>query len=295
MELSASAWGSRLAIGLVIIALGTLYGRGWSNRQTDLKPPQRWQTATFVLGLSLAGFTLISEFATIAHRYYSVREIQHILITGLVPLLLLVSDPIVTLAAGLPTSMSKSFYALNDPKRHSYQLLRRITSPGLIWVMFVTLFWLWHDPTLMQATRKHGWIHAIEIGSLMLVALLYWWQIAEVRPRLHRPMKGLVKLSYVFMGMLPIKLLGIFLLFGSETIAGAAVTHETADLVKVGNLIIADKSLGALILWVMGGFTYTYSAIFLAGRQLGIEEAKPVRPISVLEEDETWRAPAIRR
>ncbi len=287
-------WLGRFVIALLIIGVGALYGRGWANRQKEARPPHRWQSATFVLGLSLAGFTLVSEFVTLAATYYSAREVQHILITGMVPLLLLISDPFVTIMAGLPDHQQQRI----DKKWQSPTVQKwahRLTAPGLVWSAFVVTFWLWHDQNLIAASRDSAWVHLLEISSLVTIGCLYWWQIAEVRPRLHRPMKGLLRLGYVFAGMIPIKLLGLFLLFGSETIAGGNVTYNTAELLQFGHIIIADRSLAAVILWFIGGFTYTYSAIFLAGRQMGVEEAKPTRARSILEEDETWRAPAIRR
>ena len=112
-------------------------------------------------------------------------------------------------------------------------------------------------------------------------------------------MPPLLRIIYALAGMLPIKILGIFLLFGNETVVGGSQLHHLANegqkMLQIGNLTIADRSLGALLLWVIGGFTYTLTALFFASRQMGKEGDKPPLPVSILEQDETWRAPAINR
>lgn len=289
----------RIITALLLIGAGTVYGIGWNRLQRSDERPSKKQAVMFVAGVALAAFTLVSRFAVLATTYYSVREAQHILITGLVPFFLLISEPYVVMSAGLPKPIRHTIKTWGDPKHTVNKVIRMVTSPALVWAMFVSLFWLWHDLALMEAARNYAWVHLLEIGSLMGVAFLYWWHIADARPKLRRPMSPMLRIFYAFAGMLPIKILGIFLLFGNETVVGNShlghLAHEGQQMLQIGSLIIADRSLGALLLWVIGGFTYTYTAVFFAGRQMGKEGDKPPLPVSILEQDETWRAPAIDR
>ena len=295
------AWVGRIALLFLLLLMGTIYARGWARLQnvTPLQnakdnphpTPLRWQLAAFIGGLAMTGFALISSLESFAGEFFWVRVIQHILITGIIPLLLFVSDPYYTIKAGLPATARTRLSAIAKQRSHWYKTLVAITAPSVIWVVFVANFWLWYDDSMIAAARTYALVHVIEVVTLLGTACFYWWHIAGAAPRLHKPMPHVIRIMYAFIGMLPIKLMGMVLLFGSETGAGSG-SHT---MVAFRNFEIADKSLGAILIWVVGGATYTYAATFLAGRFVGLEEEKPALPRSVLEEDSLWIAPGLRR
>ena len=294
-ELGTIGWIWRIVVTVGLLFFGWAYGQGWSKINGKDRPPQ-WGIVTFAVGLGLVGFALVSPFGRFSDRYFFVRTLQHVLITGLVPLFLLVSNPYPVLKASLPpTWLGRFLEFLDRPNLRKWAAW--CSSPGLILGAFVATFWLWHDPYLINASSRFPIVRFLESGSMIFVSSLYWWQISEAAPRLHRPMPPLVRMLYVLCGMLPIKLIGLVMLFGLETRSGGGnVVHNSAELmVTLGNMTMADKSLGALILWGMGGFTYTYTAIYFATRALGKEGEKPPFPTSILETDDAWRAPGIRR
>lgn len=274
-------WFWRGLLLIILLVCGYRFSLGWVRlNKAESGSLARWQLGTFCAGLALIGLLFISPLETFANRYFSVRVIQHILLTGIVPLLLLVSDPFVAW---------QSEWHISARTR---RIVTVLTSPGLVWGAFVAVFWLWYDPFLINAANQYGWVRLLEVVSLLATSSLYWWHIAAAQPRLHRPMPSVVRVIYAFGGMLPIKFLGLALLIGEETL----LVRDSAEiLITFGNFSMADKTLGALLIWLVGGATYTYTATFLAGRWISIEEIKPERPTNVLLEEETWVAPGIRQ
>lgn len=293
-ELGTNDWLWRITATVGLFFMGWAYSRGWLRLAKDRRPPQ-WGMITFAAGLGLIGFCLVSPFGRFGERYFFIRTLQHVLLTGLVPLLLLVADPYPVLKASLSAKLRESFEEfVRRPNFRKWATW--CSSPGLVLGEFVAIFWFWHDPAMIAAASRFPVVRFLELGSLTFISCLYWWQISEAAPRLHRPMPPIVRILYALCGMLPIKLLGLVMLFGLETrVGGGNVAHDSAELmVTIGNFTMADKSLGALLLWVMGGFAYTYTAIYFATRAIGKEGEKPSLPTSILEGDEIWRAPAIR-
>ena len=299
-QLTIWGWMARIGLLLLLLTTGAVYVRGWvlaqSNADSESRPKQ-WHMATFIAGLAMTGLALISWLEALTGEYFSVRVVQHVLLTAVVPFLLLVADPYETIRMGLPASAEN--YLSRQSKKHSrYRaILKAVTAPSVVWVVFVANFWLWHDAMMIEAARTMAWVHVIEVFSLLGTACLYWWHIAGAAPRLHTPMTPVIRILYSFIGMVPIKLMGMVLLFGAETMVGnggGRVVYDSAEkLVTIGSITVADRSLGAIIIWVLGGVTYTYAATFLAGRFVGQEEEKPSMAVSLLEDDSNWIAPGI--
>ena len=275
--------------------MGYAYIRGWLRLAKDRRSPQ-WGMISFAIGLTLIAFCIVSPFGRFGERYFFIRTFQHIFLTGLVPLLLLIGDPYPVLKANFSSTKWGDSFEEFVRRPNFRKWVTWCSSPGLVLGEFVAIFWFWHDPAMVDAASRFPVVRFLELGSLTFISFLYWWQISEATPRLHRPMPTVVRILYALCGMLPIKLLGIVMLFGLETrVGGGNVAHDSAELmVTIGNFTIADKSLGALFLWVMGGFTYTYTAVYFATRAIGKEGEKPSMPTSILEGDDIWRAPAIR-
>lgn len=281
----------RIAVIIFLLILAISYLRGAKNNPTS----KTWQSVTFISGLSLIAFIIASPFTDFSNRYFFIRVLQHILLTGLTPFLIIMSNPYNTFRHALKPSHRPKIYNALTSRPWLKPLAKRITSPGLVWMTFVTLFWLWYDPQILAITQNNPIAHTFEMLSLLTVASLYWWHISAAAPQLHTPMPQGLRMFYAFAGMLPIKILGLIILFGNETLVGGSVIHDTSttQMVNVGNVTFADKSLGAMIIWIVGGITYITSALVLAGRWMGKEEARPHMPFSILEDETTWRPPGL--
>ena len=292
MSISLTAWLARALLITLLLAASATYGRGLVLLQ-DERRPARWQSVLFFAGLILLAVTLVSPLDSLVAIWFAARALQQLLLTELIPFLLLVSNPFPAIRAGLPAVVRATVRPLWENKR-SRAVLTFATTPALAWLFFVTTFWFWHDTAMIALVSRNGWAHAVEVVSLLGISALYWWHITASEPHIHRPMSPLVRLFYTFIGILPIKLTGIIMLFNNETmVGGRRVVAEDALRITLGNVSLTDNTVGSIIIWVIGGIMYACAALLLASRYIGREEAKPPLPVNPLEDDELWVAPGL--
>jgi cytochrome c oxidase assembly factor CtaG len=104
----------------------------------------------FAAGLGLAALTLTSPLNALADGYlFSAHMAQHILLLLVVPALLLLGLPRGLTLAPRPTWLGH---------------------PLLGWGAGVGAMWLWHAPALCNAAVASRPIHAVQTGSLLLLA-----------------------------------------------------------------------------------------------------------------------------
>ncbi len=290
MPISLLGWIARALLVTTLLLLAATYGRGLALVSSD-QAPRRWQPPVFFLGLIMLAATLVSPLETLVAKYYTARALQQLFLTEMIPFLLLASNPFRPIFTGLPAPIRTRLHPLrNSPT------IRALTMPAAAWLFFVTTFWFWHDASMIEIVSRNGWMHVVEIGSLLLVSSLYWWHIVAAEPRIHPPMSLLVRLMYAFIGILPIKLTGIVMLFGIETrVGGYNLPDENTLLVNFFGAILPDKTAGSIVIWVVGGIMYATAALLLASRYFGREESKPELPVNPIEDEDLWVAPGIGR
>lgn len=287
MDITLLGWIARGLVLLLLLLLGVWYRRG--IQQTTDQPP-RSRRNLFYLGLLFTALVLVSRLEQLVATYYTARAVQQLFLTEIIPFFIMAANPYPFLRSGVPEVVIGRFRFLKSHKKR----LKQLTSPAIVWGAFVTTFWFWHDEALIRAVSDNNWLHVIEVASLLAISCLYWWHIAAALPHLHRPMSPFVRILYAFVGILPVKLTGLIMLFGQESRVGGYVTGANGRLmIELGNVQIADNSLGAIIIWVIGGVMYGITAIYLGNRLMGVEENKPLLPVNPIEDDELWIVPGI--
>ncbi|MGB1251083.1 MAG: cytochrome c oxidase assembly protein [Candidatus Promineifilaceae bacterium] len=286
-------WIGRASVVLLIVCVGAVYARGLAMQHADEKPSQL-QIASFLLGLLLLLIALTSRLEDLVSQFFTARAFQQLLITEPIPFLLMAANPypVLKVGAGRGGRILIDWLKASGGWRHN---LAAVTRPGFVWAMFVMLFWFWHDESMIAASNQYGLVHALEVVSLFGFATLYWWHIAAVAPYLHTPLSSNVRIFYAFLGILPIKLTGIVMLFGLETVVGGYRTDYAGEvMLQWGDgLQFSDNSAGAILIWVIGGIMYALAVTTLGGRALSIEEAKPELPQNPLLDDSLWAPPGI--
>lgn len=268
------------------VALGTavlLYLRGW-RMQPSLEP---WRLLTFVIANFLLATALFSPLHNLATRYFSIHVLQRLLLVSLIPLCFLSGNPLPILFAGLPPQIQSKLETLPLESPQIYASLQMALHPLPVWFLFTSTFWLWHDVQMDRLVLQNGWLHRLENVALLGTAVLYWWHILAISPRLHSPLPLLWRVGYAALGASPVKLVGLVLLF-SET----AVYQYPAELqLNTATLDITDQSLGAGLIWILGGIVFTWTAVLLMRDWLKDEDEKPILPDSAWSTKESMLAP----
>lgn len=252
-----------------------------ATRGSRLAAAGAWAALLLLLGV------LLPPVNALARRYFFVHALQQLLLVAWIPGLLLAADPLPRLWRRLPRGWRAR--GLRWLRRHRARLRawRWLLGPGAAYVGFTAVFWLWHDPALHRLLLRSDALWALEKATLLGTALLYWWHITAAAPRLFAPLPLLVRAGYTLMGAWPIKLTGIVLLFGRQTV------YSYPGEVRLPGLDVTGHGLGAMIVWTVGGIFYTSVALWLVRQWLGGEEQKPPLPLSAWASDEALRVPGM--
>lgn len=271
-------------IGIMLGTAVLVYGRGW-RRQVPNQRPGFWRIVAFSTAVVILALALLSPLHTLATHYFSLHVLQRLLLVSVVPLAFFSGNPLPVLLAGLPAAWQHKLAQLPHTQSRLCRLWQRCTGPVPIWFLFVSTFWLWHDVQIDRLLLQVHWLHRLENMTLLFAAFFYWWHILAASPRLHRPMHPLWRVGYAALGAAPVKLVGLVLMFTST-----AVYQYPAE-VSLYNLQITDQSLGAAMVWAVGGIVFTWTAVLLMRDWLREEDSKPGLPESVWSSEEMMLAP----
>lgn len=277
-------WGIIGLLGTAVL----MYGAGW-RRQPALTSsallPHPWRGVSFVVAVLLLCLALVSPIHAMAVRYFSIHVLQRLLLVALVPCLFFSGNPLPILFAGFPSKLQKKLVQLPQRAPRLMRLIIRCSAPVPVWFLFVSTFWLWHDAQMNRLLLQVYWVHRLENVTLLGTAVFYWWHIMAASPRLHPAMPPLWRVGYAALGAAPVKLVGLVLMFTST-----AVYHYPAEI-SFYNLEITDQSVGAAIVWAVGGVVFTWTAALLMRSWLKEEDEKPGLPESVWSSEEMMLAP----
>lgn len=283
-------WHWQPGLLLLVGAVGFFYGRGWRRARVTSEPITQWRLISFVGGILLLLVALISPLYDLGSYYLFARVSQHILILAPVPALLMAGNPWPIIKLGLPRSWQRWVTAHWGAGTEGRGRIAQYTPVGAIWIGFLACFSLWYDPVLHAAARQIPWLRSLEWLTMLAGALVYWWIVAQARPRLHPLPNFWLRVLFAGIGAFPIKVLGGLLLF-SETIIYAYPANDIQVLDVAGEQ--AQQYLGAIIVWFLGGVTFTNAAFILIRNWLQIEEGKPTLYIDRLSTEKRMLAPGL--
>ncbi|MEU5683745.1 MULTISPECIES: cytochrome c oxidase assembly protein [Streptomyces] len=240
LELSADPF---FLIGC-LVALA-LYGWGVARlvRRGDKWPVGR--TVSFVLGILTVLLVMCTKLNDYGMVMFSVHMVQHMVISMLSPILLLLGAPITLALRALPAAGR----GRKGPREWLLRLLHSryikiITHPAFTIPLFIaSLYALYFTPlfdTLMGSKAGHigMMVHFLAVG------LVFFWPIMGVDPGPHRP-GYIMRMLELFAGMPFHAFFGIALMMASQPMIGTYM-HPPASL---GIDALADQEAAGGIAW----------------------------------------------
>ncbi|MFI6370216.1 cytochrome c oxidase assembly protein [Streptomyces sp. NPDC050546] len=202
-----------------LVGLG-LYGWGVVRlvRRGDKWPVGR--TVAFVVGVLTVALMMCTKLNDYGMVMFSVHMVQHMVISMVSPILVLLGAPVTLALRALPTAGRgrKGARELLLMFLHS-RYMRIITHPAFTIPLFIaSLYGLYFTPlfdTLMSSKPGH-------IGMMVhffAVGLVFFWPIMGVDPGPHRP-GYLMRMLELFAGMPFHAFFGIALMMASEPMVG---------------------------------------------------------------------------
>ncbi len=293
------SWDLRPEVIILLASAGILYTLGWWRlKKRSLKHPGRnrwrasapWRPVAYIGGLFILAIALLSPIDVLASQLFIMHMIQHLLLMMIVPPLLLLANPLPFVLWGLPKQLRLQAGRILNPGAKFRHFLQRTTGPGLVWLLFVIVYWGWHDPNAYNLALENGFIHDLEHITFFLVSILFWWHVTGAGPRIHRTLSPIGRSAYALTAIPPSMLAGIAIVFAS----GPIYTYYVAMPRLWGISVMEDQRIAGVIMWVPGSMMYIVAALILIGRWLQQEERKPALPQSAWASAEALAAPGVK-
>lgn len=233
----------------------------------------RWQALAFAWGWLTLAVALVSPLHEYGEHLFVAHMIEHELLMAVAAPLLAVSRPLGTFLHALPQSWRRTLVGVGFRIEGFWHIL---VMPAVATVLHAIAIWVWHIPTLLDATLENELMHRLQHISFIGTALLFWWAILR-RPRCDYGMGAL----HVFATMVHTGILGALLTLAPRVLYPA----QTADASAFGFTPLEDQQLAGLFMWVPGGALYLFAGLLLGWYWLTL----PARPIQFGKQSRTGR------
>lgn len=260
-----------LDVGLPILAAGALYAIGvirlW-RRSGQARAARAGQAASFAAGLIVLVFALLSRLERLGQELFAFHMIQHELLMLVAAPLLVCGRPLAVWLWAFPRGGRQWLSRLGETRSFA-AFWRTVTSPLSAWTLHAIVLWVWHAPSLFDATLVDRGIHNLQHVTFLLSALLFWFALLNARAR---EAQG-VAILYLFTTTVHAGALGALITFAARP----WYPHYLATAPKWGLTALEDQQLGGLIMWVPASMVFVGFALVLLARWIDAGPPEPVR------------------
>ncbi|WP_330302929.1 MULTISPECIES: cytochrome c oxidase assembly protein [unclassified Streptomyces] len=240
------------------------------------------RTSAFVIGVLTVMLVMCTKLNDYGMVMFSVHMVQHMVISMLSPILILLGAPITLALRALPvasTRGSKGPRELLLMFLHS-RYMRIITHPAFTIPLFIaSLYGLYFSPifdSLMGS--KAG--HIAMMCHFLAVGLVFFWPIMGVDPGPHRP-GYLMRMLELFAGMPFHAFFGIALMMASEPMIN---TYKNPPA-SLGIDALADQNAAGGIAWAFSEIPSVLVLIALLFQWYGSEQRQAKRSDRAADRD----------
>jgi len=268
------SWDVRIDVLLTLTLLGALQFRGWMRlrRRGAVRFANGWRLASYMAGLLVLAIALMSPIDLFSDQLFFMHMIQHLLLMMVAPPLLWLANPFATGLWGLPRSWRLTVGDWFQGNSRLRPILRRLTAPGIAWMLFIVALLGWHDPHAYDLALRNEWVHNLEHLTFFVTAMLFWWHVVGAGPQIHGRMHPFLRIVYVLAAVPPNMLLGVAI-----SLANAPIYIYYTTMPRIFGLsVMDDQTLGGLIMWIPGSMMYIVAALVLIARLFGNDRARPM-------------------
>lgn len=259
-------WGAWTFEPVTVAALAlsaTLYAVGlrrlWRAAGID-RGIRRAEAWSFAVGWLLLVLSLVSPLHALGGVLFSAHMTQHEVLMTVAAPLLVIGRPLVPFIWALSPAWRRRTGRWSESAPVA-AVWRGLTHPLVAFVVHGAAVWVWHAPSLYDASVTSEVVHTAQHVSFFATALLFWW--VALRGRAARG--GIpASIAMLFGTTLHTGALGALLTL-SATLAYSSYVATTGPW---GLTPIEDQQIGGLIMWVPGGVAYVLAALVLMSRLL---------------------------
>ncbi|OKK03335.1 hypothetical protein AMK26_17570 [Streptomyces sp. CB03234] len=266
--------GCLLALGLYAWGVARLRGRG------DSWPVGR--TVFFVVGVLSVALVMCTGLNDYGMVMFSVHMVQHMVISMLSPILLLLGAPVTLALRALPVASRRGDKGPRElllALLHS-RYMRIVTHPAFTIPLFIaSLYALYFTPLFdFLMSSKPG--HIAMMVHFLAVGLVFFWPIMGVDPGPHRP-GYVMRMLELFAGMPFHAFFGIALMMATEPMV-KVYENPPASL---GIDALADQNAAGGIAWAFSEIPSVLVLIALVYQWYRSEQRQAVRKDRAADRD----------
>ena len=219
------------------------------------------QAIAFAGGMLALLAALVSPIDGLGEDYlFSAHMVQHVLLSDIAPLLLLLGLSRVIMRPATRRLMRVE------------RALGPLANPVTGIVIWLTIMYVWHLPALYDAATENPLIHVLEHVSFFAAGLALWWPLVQPVPMRHR-LTGLQPIGYIGAAKAGLAALGLYLAWSSTALYPY---YETTPRIW-GLSPVEDQNVGGVIMMVEQSFTLVLVMVALFVRALTQSEEEQRR------------------
>jgi len=266
IEISQIITGLALLISLGVYITGTV--RLWRSAGRG-HGISLGAAGAFSAGWVSLAISLIGPFHTLSESLFSAHMTQHEILMLISAPLIVLGRPQIAAVWALPRARRSVVGSITNADPFVV-VWRFISGSFVAFLIHAAALWIWHIPTLFDATLESDWIHALQHASFFGTALLFWWAIINSSVDWKSSFVGVL---FLFLTSLHSGILGAFLTF-THQIWYPVYLNSTGAF---GLTPLEDQQLGGLIMWVPAGLVYIGAGLTMFARLLSESERRAVR------------------
>jgi putative copper resistance protein D len=222
-----------------VIAAGLYLHRAYRTLPKQGERWPAWRTVSFLGALVVLVVTVQSSIDVYGHELFWLHMVEHLLLIMVVPVLVILGQPIRLLATG---------------NEHASRLLRTralsiITFPLLALAAYAAVLVGTHLTGFMPAMLSHNWLHEVEIVLYLGSGYLFFLPLLAHEP-LARQLSYPLRVGLLFLGMT------------ADTVVGVLLMMTTR---AQGAYPLSDIHTGGGIMWVVGdGLMFAVTVLVVA-------------------------------
>jgi putative membrane protein len=224
--------------------------------------PRRRQIA-FLAGIAALLVAFESGLDTFDDELLSVHMEQHLLLLEVVPLLVLLGQPVILALRVLPPNERAKL-------ARAVRRTRRLTRPPTCLAVFAAIVLGCHLPVFFDATIHDPALHELEHGLFLLAGLCVWWPLVGHDHAPGRGLNGVERMVYLIVAMVPMTIVGAYL-NRATTVFYAPYLVTSRDF---GVSAVLDQQNAGAIMWVTGSCVMVAAGLWAAVHGLVEEERR---------------------
>ncbi len=191
---------------------------------------------------------------------FTAHMAQHVLLTDIAPLLLLLG-----LSRVIMRPLTRRLVSVE-------RALGPLANPVTGLVVWFALIYLWHVPAMYEAAIENPVVHALEHASFFTAGVAVWWPLIQPVP-MRRPLTGPATFAYILAAKMGLGGLGLYLAWSSTVAYGI---YETLPRVW-GLSAIEDQNLGGALMMVEQSLVLAAVLLVLFVKMLVTSEQQELR------------------